>query len=347
MSSASASASASVHRAEAPAALLRLDALTVELPGAARPVLDAVSLSVAAGEVVGLVGESGSGKSVTARSALGLLPHGARTAGRILVDGVDLVGADAARLREVRTATAAMVFQDPRAGINPVRRVGDFLTEPLRLTHRWSRRQADARALDLLAAVGLPDPERQLRQYPHELSGGMLQRVMIAGALAGEPRLLLCDEPTTALDVSTQAEILALLGRLQRERGLGMLLITHDIELAAASCDRVYVMYAGRIVEAARADELFGSPRHPYTVGLLGSSPPLTGPLERLRPVPGAPMGLNESAPGCAFAARCAFVDPGRCDRAQPALLPLPEAPGRSAACVRASELPLMTEAHP
>ncbi|MEZ0068865.1 peptide/nickel transport system ATP-binding protein [Streptacidiphilus sp. MAP12-20] len=327
--------------------LLEIDALTVELPGAARPVLDAVGLQVAAGEVVGLVGESGSGKSVTARSALGLFPPGARTTGRVLVEGADLVGADAARLREVRTATAAMIFQDPRAGINPVRRICDFLTEPLRLTHGWSRRQAQAWALELLAAVGLPDPPRHLRQFPHELSGGMLQRVMIAGALAGEPKLLLCDEPTTALDVSTQAEILALLGRLQRERGLGLLLITHDIELAAASCDRVYVMYAGRIVESARADELFGTPRHPYTIGLLGSSPPLTGPLDRLQPVPGAPMGLNESAPGCAFAARCAFAEPGRCDRAAPELLPLPEAPGRSAACFRASELLLTTEVHP
>ena len=327
--------------------LLRLDALTLELPGAARPVLDAVTLSVCAGEVVGLVGESGSGKSVTARSALGLLPPGARTRGQVLVDGTDLVGADVARLREVRTGTASMVFQDPRAGINPVRRIGDFLTEPLRLSHGWSRQRARARALELLAAVGLPDPPRHLRQYPHELSGGMLQRVMIAGALAGEPRLLLCDEPTTALDVSTQAEILALLGRLQRERGLGMLLITHDIELAAASCDRVYVMYAGRIVESARADALFKAPRHPYTIGLLDSSPPLTGPLERLRPVPGSPMGLAESAPGCAFAARCAFAEPGRCDRAAPELLPLPESPDRQAACFRASELALTTEVHP
>ncbi|WP_042382991.1 ABC transporter ATP-binding protein [Streptacidiphilus melanogenes] len=329
--------------------LLEIDALTVELPGAARPVLDAVTLRLAAGEVVGLVGESGSGKSVTARSALGLLPARARVTGRVLVEGRDLVGADAARLREVRTGVASMVFQDPRAGINPVRRIGDFLTEPLRLTKGWSRREAEARALELLAAVGLPDPPRHLRQYPHQLSGGMLQRVMIAGALAGEPRLLLCDEPTTALDVSTQAEILALLGGLQRARGLGMLLITHDIELAAASCDRVYVMYAGRIVEQAPAAELFGSPRHPYTRGLLGSTPPLTGPLERLRPVPGAPMSLAESAPGCAFAARCTFAEPGRCDHSAPELLPLTAAPDRSAACFRVAELPnpAVTEARP
>ena len=322
------------------APLLELDALSVTLPHTARPILDAVSLRVAAGEVVALVGESGSGKSVTARTALGLFPAGARIDGSVRVEGTELVGADAASLRRVRTSVASMVFQDPRAGINPVRRIGDFLTEPLRLTHRQSRAAARARALDLLTAVGLPDPPRHLDQYPHELSGGMLQRVMIAGALTAEPRLLLCDEPTTALDVTTQAEILGLLGTLQRERGLGMLLITHDIELAAASCDRVYVMYAGRIVESATADDLFapapGGPLHPYTIGLLDSSPPLEGPLERLRPIPGAPMGLLESAPGCAFAPRCGFAEPGRCDRTPP---PLEPHGASAAACFRATEL--------
>jgi oligopeptide/dipeptide ABC transporter ATP-binding protein len=325
------------------AALLEIDRLTLELPGTARPVLDDVSLRVAAGEVVGLVGESGSGKSVTARAALGLLPAEARCTGKVLVSGEDVLGADQGRLRAIRSTSVSMIFQDPRAGINPVRRLGDFLTEPLRLTHGWTRRQAEERAGELLVAVGLPEPERQLRRYPHQLSGGMLQRVMIAGALAGEPRLLLCDEPTTALDVGIQAEILALLGRLQRERGLGLLLITHDIELAAASCDRVYVMYAGRIVERATAQELFGRPRHPYTIGLLGSSPPLTGPPTRLRPVPGTPIGLNEAAPGCAFAARCAFAQAGRCDQEVPALLPVTagaDDTGRAAACLRVAEIP-------
>ncbi|MFI1279532.1 ABC transporter ATP-binding protein [Streptomyces sp. NPDC020858] len=300
--------------------LLAYDALSVTLPAMARPILDGIDLQVRAGEVVALVGESGSGKSVTARAALGLFPDGAEVGGRVRVDGTDLVGADAASLREVRTAKAAMIYQDPRAAINPVRRVGDFLTEPLRLVHGWSKAQAAARAVDLLGAVGLPDPARHMNQYPHELSGGMLQRVVIAAALTAEPRLLLCDEPTTALDVSTQAEILAILGRLQRERGLGLLLITHDIELAAAVSDRIYVMYAGRIVETAPVGELFASPRHPYTAGLLGSSPPLDGPLDRLVPIPGAPMGLLESAPGCSFAPRCRFAEPGRCDQAPPVL---------------------------
>lgn len=243
--------------------LLAYEDLRVTLPAMARPVLDGVGLTVAAGEVVALVGESGSGKSVTARAALGLFPQGAEIGGRVSVDGTDLVGAGPASLREVRTNKAAMIYQDPRAAINPVRRVGDFLTEPLRLVHGWSRARAEVRAAELLEAVGLPDPARHLNQFPHELSGGMLQRVVIAAALTAEPRLLLCDEPTTALDVSTQAEILAILGRLQRERGLGLLLITHDIELAASVSDRIYVMYAGRIVETAPVAELFASPGTP------------------------------------------------------------------------------------
>ncbi|WP_328971741.1 ABC transporter ATP-binding protein [Streptomyces sp. NBC_00239] len=316
--------------------LLAYDDLRITLPGMARPVLDGITLNVSAGEVVALVGESGSGKSVTARAALGLFPAGAGIGGRVRVEGTDLVGADAAALRDVRTSKASMIFQDPRAGINPVRRIGDFLTESLRRRSGWTKERANARAAELLDAVGLPDPVRHLRQYPHELSGGMLQRVMIAGALTADPRLLLCDEPTTALDVSTQAEIMAILGRLQREHGLGMLLITHDVELAAAACDRIYVMYAGRIVETATRTELFATPRHPYTAGLLGSSPPLEGPVGRLAPIPGAPMGLLDSAPGCSFAPRCGFAQPGRCDQSPPPLLPHGPA---LVACHRAGEL--------
>ncbi|WP_406456646.1 ABC transporter ATP-binding protein [Streptomyces sp. NBC_00876] len=319
-------------------ALLEYENLSIALPGMARPVLDGIDLTVSAGEVVALVGESGSGKSVTARSALGLFPAGAGIEGQVRVDGTELVGADAAKLRAIRTGTASMIFQDPRAGINPVRRIGDFLTESLRVSNGWSKSRATGRAAELLGSVGLPDPERHLRQYPHELSGGMLQRVMIAGALTAEPRLLLCDEPTTALDVSTQAEIMAILGRLQRERDLGMLLITHDIELAAAACDRIYVMYAGRIVETAPTGRLFATPRHPYTAGLLGSSPPLRapdGPPARLIPIPGSPMGLLDSAPGCAFAARCRFARPGVCDQSPP---PLERHGGALVACHLADE---------
>ncbi|WP_405977234.1 ABC transporter ATP-binding protein [Streptomyces sp. NBC_00158] len=320
--------------------LLRYEDLRITLPGTARPLLDGIGLSVDPGETVVLVGESGSGKSVTARAALGLFPAGAEVRGRVSVDGTDLVGAGREDLREVRTAKAAMIYQDPRAAINPVRRVGDFLTESLRVVHRWPKARARTRAAELLDAVGLPDPARHLDQYPHELSGGMLQRVVIAAALTAEPRLLLCDEPTTALDVSTQAEILALLGRLRRERGLGLLLITHDIELAASVGDRVYVMYAGRIVETAPAADLLTAPRHPYTAGLIGSAPPLDGaPPERLVPVPGAPLGLLEAAPGCAFAPRCRFADPGRCEQSPP---PLRErGPAAAAACHRIGEAAL------
>ncbi|MFC9861084.1 MULTISPECIES: ABC transporter ATP-binding protein [unclassified Streptomyces] len=320
-------------------ALLEYEDLSIELPGMARPVLDHVGLTVSAGEVVALVGESGSGKSVTARAALGLFPAGAGIEGQVRVDGTGLVGADAASLRTVRTAATSMIFQDPRAAINPVRRIGDFLTESLRMCHRWSKDRANVRAVELLTAVGLPDPARHLNQYPHELSGGMLQRVMIAGALSTEPRLLLCDEPTTALDVSTQAEIMAILGRLQRERDLGLLLITHDIELAAAACDRIYVMYAGRIVETAPTAALFAAPRHPYTAALLSSSPPLSapdGPVARLTPIPGAPMGLLDSAPGCSFAARCHAVRPGLCDQSPP---PLERHGPALVACHRTDEL--------
>ncbi|GAB3671217.1 ABC transporter ATP-binding protein [Actinocorallia lasiicapitis] len=285
--------------------LLSIRGLRVELPGMARPILDGVDLDVGRGEVVALVGESGSGKSVTARAALGLTPPGVEVRGSVSVAGTEVLSARPAELREIRTRTASMIFQDPRASINPVHRIGDFLTEPLRRTLGWSSTKAKARAVELLGEVGLTSPERRLRQYPHEFSGGMLQRIMIAGALAGSPDLLLCDEPTTALDVSTQAEIMTLLARLRTDHGLGILLITHDLELAASTADRISVMYAGRIVETGDARRIFDAPLHPYTGGLLASTPRLDGPLTRLTPVPGAPLSLLENPPGCPFAPRC------------------------------------------
>jgi oligopeptide/dipeptide ABC transporter ATP-binding protein len=217
------------------------------------------------------------------------------------------------------------------------------MTESLTFNRGVGRAAARARATELLAAVGMPDPVRHLAQHPHELSGGMLQRVMIASALTTEPALLLCDEPTTALDVTTQAEILAILTRLQAERGMGMLFITHDLDLAAAVCDRVYVMYAGRVVESCSASELFARPRHPYTAGLLASTPDIDGSHERLVPVPGTPLGLLEDPPGCAFAGRCAYSDPARCTSTRPSLDPLPPGAGsgvpRAVACLRAEEI--------
>ncbi|MFC5184493.1 ABC transporter ATP-binding protein [Actinomadura harenae] len=313
--------------------LLEIDDLTVRLAsGAARPVLDGVALRVARGESVGLVGESGSGKSVTSRAALGLLPAGATATGTVRVAGDDVLTMSAARLRELRRREVAMVFQDPRASINPVRRIGDFVTEGLRAGGTPAR-AARATAEELLEAVGITDPRRALRRFPHEFSGGMLQRVMIAGALAGGPRLLLADEPTTALDVTTQAEVIAILTRLQAERGTGLLFVTHDLDLAAAVCDRIYVMYAGRIVEEQTAEGLFARPRHPYTAGLLAATPRM-GSGEPPRGVPGRPVSLAENPEGCAFAARCRLAAP-ECAAERPALRLVD---GVSVACHRAEE---------
>ncbi|MGW3074667.1 ABC transporter ATP-binding protein [Kitasatospora sp. NPDC001132] len=282
---------------------LDIQGLRLRLPGTARPVLDGVDLTVGAGETVALVGESGSGKTLTSRAALGLLPPGAEAEGKVLVGGQDVLTMDPGRLRALRTGRAAMIFQDPRAAINPLRRIGDFLTESVRLTGTMSAADADRRAVELLDAVGLkPD---LLRRYPGQLSGGMLQRVMIAAALMGDPVLLLADEPTTALDVTSQAEVVALLGRLRERFGTGLLFVTHDLGLAAAISDRVYVMYAGRIAEHGSAAALFERPRHPYTAALLAATPALDAPAGRLAAIDGQPPDLREELTGCAFAERC------------------------------------------
>ncbi|MGW0659819.1 ABC transporter ATP-binding protein [Streptodolium elevatio] len=322
-----------VRSGDAP--LLDIEGLTLRLPdhAAARPILDGVSLRVGRGETVGLVGESGSGKSVACRTVLGLLPQGSRTEGAVRVAGTDVLGLGPAGLRGVRRRQVAMVFQDPRASVNPMRRVGDFLTEGLRLLG-MSKTQAPARAEELLAEVGIRDPRGALRRFPHQFSGGMLQRVVIAAALAGDPALLLADEPTTALDVTTQAEVVGILRRLQVRHGTGMLFVTHDLELAAAICDRIYVMYAGRIVESQSAAALFEHPRHPYTAGLLASTPRLEADSEPPRAIPGRPVSLAEAPEGCAFAERCAFAVE-RCRTEVPALVH--DGPA-AVACLRAEE---------
>ncbi|GAA1596339.1 dipeptide ABC transporter ATP-binding protein [Leucobacter chromiireducens] len=252
--------------------LLNIEDLTLDLPNGKR-LLDGISIRVEAGETIGLVGESGSGKSLTARSVLGLLPGGAITGGSVSCDGREVLGASKRELLSVRRSSAAMIFQDPRAGINPMRTIGDHMTESLRLCQGVSSSAARIKALELLRAVRLPRPEDHLGQYPHEFSGGMLQRVMIAGALSSEPKLLICDEPTTALDVTTQAEIIQVLQEQRAARGMGMLFITHDLNLAASICDRVYVMSGGSVVEQGGAREIFTAPTADYTKRLIAATP--------------------------------------------------------------------------
>ncbi|AFR09730.1 ABC transporter family protein [Nocardiopsis alba ATCC BAA-2165] len=280
--------------------LLDIENLTVALPGAEtrRPVLDEVALTVEPGEVVGLVGESGSGKSTTARAVLRLLPEGASVRGRASVGGTDVLAASPAELTELRSRRVSMVFQDPRSVLNPVRRVGDFLTERLILALGTPKAEARAKALDLMTEVGLNRPEERFRQYPHEMSGGMLQRVVLAAALATEPELLLADEATSALDATTQAEVLSVLRDLRESRGMGVLFITHDLHLAAAYCHRVHVMYAGRVVESREASALFADPRHPYTRGLIACKPRSRSPARRPRcPPPSTAARSPRAAP--------------------------------------------------
>ena len=316
--------------------LIEIEELEVELPvgGALRPVLLGTSLRIGRGESVGLVGESGSGKSMTARAIARLLPDGAALRGSIRFDGTEVTTLRGAELRAYRRRIA-VVFQDPRAHINPVRSIGDFLTEELRTNEGVPRAAAERRAIELLDVVGIADGARRLKQHPHELSGGLLQRVMIASALLSEPELLLADEPTTALDVTTQSDVMALLDELRRERGLAMLFITHDLELAGAVCDRTAVMYAGQIVEEQSADALYADPLHPYTAALVAARPDIDSTAARLAAIPGRPLSAFEAPPGCAFADRCPFAE-DRCRGERPALEQFAAGTVR---CLRAREL--------
>jgi oligopeptide/dipeptide ABC transporter ATP-binding protein len=318
--------------------LLEVRNVVTELPvdGALWPVVRHVSFTVERGEVVGLVGESGSGKSMTARTILRLLPRGARVSGEIRFDGTDILTLDPKGLRAVRADRISMIFQDPRASIDPLYRCGDHLDEALRVHRHLDRGAARQRSLQLLGEVGIKDPERVYRSYPDELSGGMLQRVMVAGALAIDPQFLIADEPTTALDVTIQAEIVAILDGLRRERELGALFITHDLELASMICDRILVMYAGRVLEAQGTDDLFARALHPYTAGLLRARPVLEERRKRLEMIPGRPPRLTEVLDGCPFAPRCAFVEEA-CRSTAPDLVEL--GPGRYSACRRSAEL--------
>ncbi|WP_456913238.1 ABC transporter ATP-binding protein [Geodermatophilus sp. SYSU D00696] len=269
--------------------------------------VDGVSFSVAPGETVGLVGESGCGKSVTSLAVMGLLPsRGVQVGGSVRLDGQELIGAPDRTLRRLRGADMAMVFQDPLSSLNPTVPIGTQVTEVL-LEHReMSKKEAADEATRLLDRVGIPDPGRRLKEYPHQLSGGMRQRALIAMALACAPRLLIADEPTTALDVTIQAQILELLRELVVDSGTALVMITHDLGVVAGLCDRVHVMYSGRIIESADRHDLFARPRHPYTGGLLASVPRLDGARGApLHPIRGSARDVIPWAEGCAFAPRC------------------------------------------
>ena len=297
--------------------------------------VDGVSLAVTAGETLGIVGESGSGKSVFGRTLMGLITDSPTTAvtGEVHIGGVDLSTLSKKQRRRLWGPEIAMVFQDPMTSLNPVRTIGAQLAEPLRLHLGLSGKQADARSVELLQQVGIPEPERRLRQYPHELSGGMRQRVVIAGALSCDPKILIADEPTTALDVTVQKQILDLLARSAAERQMATILISHDLGAVYGRCDRVAVMYAGRIGELAATKDIFGSPRHPYAAALLGSIPDLReAPHTKLRTIEGHPPSMASPPPGCRFAPRCDYAT-DICRTVLPDLVELPAEPGRRLAC--------------
>ncbi|MHB8867615.1 MAG: ABC transporter ATP-binding protein [Thermoleophilia bacterium] len=317
--------------------LLEVDRLVVRLPieGRLMPVLRDISFSIYPGESFGLVGESGSGKSMTVRAIDRLLPLGAEVEGEIRFEG-RLVRSLANDDLKAFRGDVAMIFQDPRAHVNPVRKIGDFMTEALRANHGVSKVDARTRAADMLTQVGIEDGKRRLSQYPHELSGGMLQRVMIASALLTRPKLVLADEPTTALDVTTQAEVLAILDELRREFHLAVLFITHDLDLAAAVCDRTAVMYAGQIVEIRESARLHDDPLHPYTAAIAEARPDIAHARTRLRAIKGFPLAAYAAPPGeCAFAPRCPHAQ-DVCREARPELVQLD---GGLSRCVRAVEL--------
>jgi oligopeptide/dipeptide ABC transporter ATP-binding protein len=292
-------------------ALLSVEGLRIEFGPLVA--VKGAGLELAPGEIVGLIGESGSGKSLTCRAVVRLIPRPGRiAAGSIAFDGRDVLALSPAELREFRAHDVGMIYQDPFSSLNPVFRVRDQLTETLRLNLGMGKAEARRHAVELLDGVGIPDPERRALSYPHELSGGMRQRVMIALATASRPRLLLADEPTTALDVTTQAQILALLMRLREERGMAVLLVSHDFGVIAQVCDRVAVMYGGHIVETGPIATIYRNAQHPYTRALLESVPELesAGKPSRRGGIPGVPPELAEELPGCVFKPRCRFARP-------------------------------------
>ena len=324
------------------APLLKVRDLTVTFTSRGRRdvrAVDGVSLDIAPGETVGIVGESGSGKSVTSLAALGLLPkRGVTVTGSVEFDGTEMLTLPDEELRALRGREVAMVFQDPMSSLNPVLTVGRQITEILTRHRQMGKEEAREEATRLLKSVGISDGRRRLRSFPHQLSGGMRQRVMIAMALACQPRLLIADEPTTALDVTISAQILELLRELVVDSQTALVMITHDLGVVAGLCDRVHVMYSGRIVESAPRRALFADPQHPYTTGLLASVPRLDQPRgEPLKPIPGSPSDTLPWAEGCAFAPRCTRRIPESVG-CPPALLPVEGVKDHLVRCVNPVE---------
>jgi oligopeptide/dipeptide ABC transporter ATP-binding protein len=294
--------------------------------------VDGVSIDVPRGEAVGLVGESGSGKSMTLRAILGVLPSEARiTSGQVLLDGTDLVPLPSSSLNRIRGPKLAMIFQEPMSALNPVMRVGRQIAEGPQVHLGLSRAKAAERAVELMRRVGIPDPERRFRSYPHEFSGGMRQRVMIAIALSCDPEVILCDEPTTALDVTIQDQILRLLAKLCRESGVSLVFVTHDLPVVAQLCQHLNVMYGGQIVESGPVHDVFARPQHPYTLWLLRSAPDVEEVRDSLVPIPGSPPSLISPPSGCRFHPRCQFAEDD-CQTTVPPLRLL--AGGRATACL-------------
>jgi len=320
-----------------PDPVLSLRDLTVgfKTPNGMVQAVRGIDLDVAPGEAVGVVGESGSGKSVSFLATLGLLPSKAVVTGSAKVAGIELVGASRRTLDSVRGKKAAMIFQDPLSALNPVHRIGDQIVEMIRSHQDVSESVAGKRAVELLDVVGIPQPDQRARQYPHEFSGGMRQRVMIAMAIANDPDVLIADEPTTALDVTVQAQILDVLDRIRRDFNTAVVMITHDLGVIARIADRVQVMYAGRVVERTTVHDLFDHPTHPYTQGLLHSIP--RHGQTRLVPIAGSPPNMLRPPSGCAFRTRCPYVIDA-CAGDLPELRPIGNA---ASACIRAGELVL------
>jgi peptide/nickel transport system ATP-binding protein len=317
--------------------LLEVDDLRVSFDtedGVVRAV-DGISYSVETGQTLGIVGESGSGKSVSSLTMLGLTrARNTRIEGQITFDGQELVSMASSGLRRIRGNDIAMIFQDPLSSLHPFYKVGWQLVESMRTHRSISKSAGHTRAAELLELVGIPDPKKRVDQYPHEFSGGMRQRAMIAMALANEPKLLIADEPTTALDVTVQAQILALLDDLQRRLGMAIIIITHDLGVVAETADQIAVMYAGRIVERGSTQQIFNTPQHPYTWGLLKSIPRLgTAREEELVPISGRPPSLIHRPSGCFFHPRCPYVQDAH-RRIDPELTPVPDEPAHDAACL-------------